>query len=88
MTPENFVYWLQGFMELQNPETISSEQVQIIQDHLNLVFKKETPRTLKELTEKYNLFESKYPSTGSLPGSGVLKSDKQLYFNFETPVSC
>lgn len=43
MTPENFCYWLQGFMELSNERTLTPEQVQIIRDHLNLVFIKLTP---------------------------------------------
>ena len=121
MTPENFVYWLQGFMELQNPETISSEQVEIIQDHLNLVFKKETPIRKVPLKEKYEslkynsketllknygdplfesnykdlLFGSKYPCDPLPLPSGVIQKDcipsskeTQLYFNFDTPVSC
>lgn len=43
MSPENFVYWLQGAFELGNQITLDVNQVKIIQDHLNLVFKKETP---------------------------------------------
>jgi hypothetical protein len=49
MTPENFCYWLQGYFELQLKvggdahNVLSSLQVQQIRDHLNLVFKKETP---------------------------------------------
>jgi hypothetical protein len=42
MTPEQFAYWLQGFAEL-NPQAPTAEQWQAIRDHLNLVFKKETP---------------------------------------------
>lgn len=37
MTHEQFAYWLQGFIEISQPEIITSEQLQIIQDHLNLV---------------------------------------------------
>ena len=43
MTAEQFVYWLQGFMEINDPETISKTETQIIKDHLKLVFDKETP---------------------------------------------
>lgn len=43
MTPENFVYWLQGFLELQGPIDINEQQVKIIKDHIALVLKKETP---------------------------------------------
>lgn len=44
MTPEQFCYWLRGFSEL-NPEgaTPSPEQWRVIENHLTLVFKKETP---------------------------------------------
>ena len=41
MTSRDFVYWLQGYMEVANPKTIPEEQVKIIQNHLNLVFKHE-----------------------------------------------
>ena len=43
MTPEQFTYWLQGFLELQNPETLDTRQIQILKDHLQLVFNKQTP---------------------------------------------
>lgn len=48
MTPENFCYWLQGYFELLNagpktPEklTLTVEQVEMVNQHLQLVFKKE-----------------------------------------------
>jgi hypothetical protein len=43
MTAEQFTYWLQGFMEICNPETLDESQTQIIKDHLKLVFDKKTP---------------------------------------------
>lgn len=43
MTPEQFTYWLQGFMEISNPTTLDETQIQIIKDHLALVFDKQTP---------------------------------------------
>jgi hypothetical protein len=42
MTSENFCYWLQGYIELSNCKSLTPEQVQMISDHLQLVFKKET----------------------------------------------
>jgi hypothetical protein len=42
MTPENFCYWLQGLLEIGDPSELNMTQVEIIKDHLNLVFKKET----------------------------------------------
>lgn len=43
MTTEQFCYWVQGFLEIQDPKNITEEQVKIIKDHLNLVFTKLTP---------------------------------------------
>lgn len=46
MTPENFCYWLQGYFELTGItglNGITPVQVNIIIDHLNLVFNKQTP---------------------------------------------
>jgi hypothetical protein len=34
MNSEQFVYWLKGFMELQNPEIMDKEQIQKIKDKL------------------------------------------------------
>ena len=38
MKSQEFCYWLQGFFELQNPETLTEDQVQAIKNHLNMVF--------------------------------------------------
>lgn len=54
MNSETFVYWLQGFVEIANTDTISEKQWQIIKDHLKLVFDKKTPdrsdNILKQIT--------------------------------------
>lgn len=42
MTSRDFVYWLQGFFEIENPESITPEQTKMIKNHLNLVFDKKT----------------------------------------------
>lgn len=55
MTPEQFVYWLQGFFELSEDGTVNDRQAAIIRDHLNLVFLKKTPNR---------------PATLNLPPSG------------------
>lgn len=52
MTPEQFVYWLQGFAEIYQAEPDAAEW-QTIKDHLALVFKKETPKREKSELEKY-----------------------------------
>lgn len=50
MTPENFTYWLQGFFEISDAKELDETQVQIIKDHLNLVFNKVTPNRKPELS--------------------------------------
>lgn len=44
LTPEHFAYWLQEFMEIQNPSQLTAEQTQMVKDHLALVFDKVTPQ--------------------------------------------
>jgi len=48
MTATEFTYWLQGFMEIQDPEKLDKKQTQIIKDHLALVFNKKTPNRMEE----------------------------------------
>lgn len=59
MSPENFCYFLQGYLETSNPEFISAAQTQIIKDHLALVFNKVTPDR-----SGIEIFASKTPSSG------------------------
>jgi hypothetical protein len=46
MTPEQFVYWLQGCLEITDPKNLGEKEIQIIKDHIALVLKKETPTRL------------------------------------------
>lgn len=41
MTSRDFCYWLQGYFEVANPKEITTEQLEMIKRHLNLVFKHE-----------------------------------------------
>lgn len=57
MTPEQFCYWLQGFMEMTDRGReggpvmgIDHTQTMMIRDHLDLVFNKVTPDRKKEKT--------------------------------------
>lgn len=50
MTSRDFCYWLQGFFEIngiQNANVLYPQQVNIIQNHLNLVFKHEIDPSFK-----------------------------------------
>lgn len=42
MTPEQFVYWLNGALEL-GAKSLDEQQVKVIKDHLKLVLTKITP---------------------------------------------
>lgn len=41
MTSRDFCYWLQGAFEVLDPKGLDERQLQIIKNHLNLVFKHE-----------------------------------------------
>lgn len=43
MTQEQFVYWLQGFFELNHDGQPLTKREQMIKDHLKTVFHKVTP---------------------------------------------
>jgi len=43
MTPEQFTYWLKGFIEIENPKELDENKTQILKDHIDLVFNKLTP---------------------------------------------
>lgn len=66
MTPEQFVYWLQGFVEVNEGELenghITPKQWQMITDHLKEVFRKETPN--------YTLYPPIIPMQ-PMPPSGI-----------------
>lgn len=75
MTPEQFVYWMQGFAEL-NSDPPSPEQWQAIRDHLNLVFEKKTPDYFSGIIKDGNGHEIlplglPYVRTGLPPNWGV-----------------
>lgn len=43
MSFENFVYWLQEFIEIGNPSSLNTVQTQTIKNHLKLVLTVVTP---------------------------------------------
>lgn len=88
MTTEQFCYWMQGFFEISNPKELNAKQIQIIQDHLNLVFNKKTldrnqePEkkdildTLKKKNQKSWLEQDETnPFPSPFPGNGGFHGD-------------
>lgn len=45
MTPEQFVYWLQGYLEAGNPQTIEAEPLTVIKEHIGKVLTYRPPVT-------------------------------------------
>jgi len=56
MTSTNFCYFLQGYLELNNPKTISKEELDKIKGHLKLAFMDDIDPSMgdKEHQEKLN----------------------------------
>lgn len=87
MTPENFVYWIQGLFELADPKSLDENQTAMIKRHINLVFKNVTaePDTSPDkATEIEKLLLESRPSPGSgrggtAGGSGGQGGDYQIY---------
>jgi hypothetical protein len=63
MTSEQFTFWLQGFMEINDPETLGVRETQIIKDHLKLVFDKQTPARKQLLTDAPRPYTAPYISS-------------------------
>ena len=55
MTAEQFVYWLQGYMEIANPSSLGVGETRIIKDHLDLVFDKKPSERKEEKEPGINL---------------------------------
>lgn len=52
MSPEQFAYWLQGFVELTDGKAPSEAQWKSIKEHLSTMFKKVTPAVEKDVPTK------------------------------------
>lgn len=90
MTAQDFCYWLQDYMELENPTSINADRIEMIKEHLNLVFNKVTaaPKGLKPdrlisppTMEPVFAYNKAYMSPTGLPAEDLLKG-------MNTPVSC
>ena len=56
MTATNFAYFLQGFLEVEKPKTISKEKLKMIKGHLKLAFRDDIDPSMgdKKHQEKLN----------------------------------
>jgi hypothetical protein len=95
MTPDSFCYWLKGFVELGEPVTLSKKQLQILKDHLDLVFDKKTPdRSNMTLTPfflpSYDGLSAEFDAkkSFSMDQNSVSYTDTPLVSYSYTPISC
>lgn len=91
MSPENFCYWLQGWLEIQNPSSASAEQLQEVKNHLALVFTKVTPLKPMVRGEAIEL-PAPYRIIGETPldcmaSFGAVSKPKELQ-GFTHPITC
>lgn len=63
MSPENFCFWLNGYLEISNAKSLGEKETQEIRNHLKLVFTKLTPN----LNEIFPPTYTPSPSTGPMP---------------------
>lgn len=85
MNSRDFVYWLQGFMELADPKSINEKQTELIKRHLNMVFFHEIDPSFGEQKEDLTeIHEGLKPKLDS--GSSVKPSNR---FSFtDTLINC
>lgn len=57
MEPLQFAYWLQGYFEVAEPNTLGEKEIHIIRQHLDLVFNK--------VTEGYTLSPTTFTNEAS-----------------------
>ena len=81
MTSRDFCYWLQGYFELNGVGDITSKQSQIIQNHLNLVFKHEIdpsidngdPQKQSVLSDIHENIHPNMLKPGNYPNDGKMR---------------
>ena len=72
MRSDQFVYWLQGYFELQGTnQVLTPEQVQIIKNHLKLVFLHEIDPSYSDNKVVQQIFQNIHDGKQPLDGVNV-----------------
>lgn len=82
MTPENFIYWLNGFFEISGCKNLTDEQVQIIKDHLKLVLQKKTPDLIINNNRPFDMGRGNSPWVCTTTGTVKTINDNGELFVF------
>lgn len=68
MNEHDFILWFHGFLEISNAKTLNEKQLQIVKDHLALLFTKVTPdRSLIEKLQDQMLLPTNAPQPATVP---------------------
>lgn len=72
MTSRDFCYWLQGYFEVAKPTLIDAKEIELIQKHLNLVFKHEIDPSMGNLAHQAQLNAIHNPQSAN-PSTTLLR---------------
>lgn len=79
MDATNFIYWLQGFLEIADPAMLDDEQITIIKNHIKLVLTKVTPEfdtkkslRISDMSKLGDLECTKFPNIMKLSVDGKI----------------
>jgi len=70
---KSFVYWLQGYFEISGSNILDVGQVEMIKNHLNLVFKHEIDPSLNEGKSKEEVQDLQHIHDGKVDWEKMLK---------------
>lgn len=74
MYSQDFCYWLQGYFELSGTKELNEKQIEIVKNHLNLVFKHEIdPQHEGDPTVLQNIHDGKPPWNSHPSGDPVVR---------------
>lgn len=79
MTSKDFVYWLQGFFELSEPnKALTPEQVKSIKNHLKLVFLHEIDPSYSDNKLVQAIFQNIHDGKDPLHGLNITEKPQTL----------
>ena len=76
MESKSFIYWLQGFFELSETNSLSERQTEIIKNHLKLVFVYEIDPSYSDdpkVQDKLQAIHDGKPESTPFHRSGIVK---------------
>ena len=83
MTSVHFAYWLQGFFEISDSDTLTEKQVKMIKAHLNLVFKHEIDPMILDGKSDLEKFEYTEIHNGKSNGTILSKEDFDKFIKIQ-----